>query len=187
MSKVQGLIGYPQTAGSPGGAAYDEKNIRRRVYDALNVLMAMDIITKDKKEISWQGLPTAPASQLERLKQERSRLRARVAQQQAYLKVCLSYYPCQPQVMQHMPSAHCILKAGPKLWHNLLPIFSVDRVVAELHQQNRWLTKQVVWATGPCACKEAHVSSCSNGGEADDVRGCGQCRRRASNMRRTGT
>ncbi len=25
---------------------YDEKNIRRRIYDALNVLMAMDIITK---------------------------------------------------------------------------------------------------------------------------------------------
>ncbi|CAJ0747383.1 14078_t:CDS:2 [Entrophospora sp. SA101] len=29
----------------------DQKNIRRRVYDALNVLMAMDIIAKDKKEI----------------------------------------------------------------------------------------------------------------------------------------
>jgi hypothetical protein len=36
---------------------HDDKNIRRRVYDALNVLMAMDIITKDKKEITWQGLP----------------------------------------------------------------------------------------------------------------------------------
>ena len=36
---------------------FDEKNIRRRVYDALNVLMAMDIISKDKKEITWRGLP----------------------------------------------------------------------------------------------------------------------------------
>ena len=27
----------------------DEKNIRRRAYDALNVLTAMDIIAKDKK------------------------------------------------------------------------------------------------------------------------------------------
>ena len=36
---------------------FDEKNIRRRVYDALNVLMAMDIITKEKKEILWRGLP----------------------------------------------------------------------------------------------------------------------------------
>ena len=30
---------------------FDEKNIRRRIYDALNVLMAMDIITRDKKNI----------------------------------------------------------------------------------------------------------------------------------------
>ena len=34
------------------------KNIRRRVYDALNVLCAMNIISKDKKEIRWIGLPT---------------------------------------------------------------------------------------------------------------------------------
>jgi transcription factor Dp-1 len=36
---------------------HDDKNIRRRVYDALNVLMAMNIITKNKKEITWRGLP----------------------------------------------------------------------------------------------------------------------------------
>ncbi|KAK4511227.1 uncharacterized protein ATC70_012441 [Mucor velutinosus] len=34
----------------------DQKNIRRRVYDALNVLMAMEIITKDRKQIKWLGL-----------------------------------------------------------------------------------------------------------------------------------
>ncbi|KAI9495923.1 E2F/DP family winged-helix DNA-binding domain-containing protein [Zychaea mexicana] len=38
---------------------YDQKNIRRRVYDALNVLMAMDIIAKDKKEIRWLGIPAS--------------------------------------------------------------------------------------------------------------------------------
>lgn len=36
----------------------DQKNIRRRVYDALNVLMALHIISKDKKEIRWIGLPS---------------------------------------------------------------------------------------------------------------------------------
>lgn len=35
----------------------DHKNIRRRVYDALNVLMAIDVIVKDKKEIRWLGIP----------------------------------------------------------------------------------------------------------------------------------
>ena len=28
--------------------SYDQKNVRRRVYDALNVLMAMNIISKEK-------------------------------------------------------------------------------------------------------------------------------------------
>ncbi|KAI8097315.1 E2F/DP family winged-helix DNA-binding domain-containing protein [Halteromyces radiatus] len=37
---------------------FDQKNIRRRVYDALNVLMAMNIIVKDKKEIKWLGIPS---------------------------------------------------------------------------------------------------------------------------------
>ncbi|KAI9478591.1 MAG: E2F/DP family winged-helix DNA-binding domain-containing protein [Benjaminiella poitrasii] len=36
---------------------YDQKNIRRRVYDALNVLTATSIITKDKKVIKWLGMP----------------------------------------------------------------------------------------------------------------------------------
>ena len=51
-------------------ASYDEKNIRRRVYDALNVLMAMDIITKEKKEITWKGLPTAATQDLDMLQRE---------------------------------------------------------------------------------------------------------------------
>lgn len=41
------------------GSLVDEKNIRRRVYDSLNVLMAMGIIEKDKKLITWRGLAMA--------------------------------------------------------------------------------------------------------------------------------
>lgn len=47
--------------------AYDQKNIRRRVYDALNVLMAMNIISKEKKEIKWIGLPTNSAQECQGL------------------------------------------------------------------------------------------------------------------------
>lgn len=67
-------------------AQSDEKNIRRRVYDALNVLMAMGIIKKQKKTILWVGLPqiessskwtsqVAEASELGRLRKERDRMR----------------------------------------------------------------------------------------------------------------
>ena len=50
-----------------GFQAYDQKNIRRRVYDALNVLMAMNIISKEKKEIRWIGLPTNSAQECQNL------------------------------------------------------------------------------------------------------------------------
>lgn len=45
----------------------DHKNIRRRVYDALNVLMAMNIISKEKKEIRWLGLPTNSAQECQHI------------------------------------------------------------------------------------------------------------------------
>lgn len=37
----------------------EHKNIKRRVYDAFNVLVAMNIIAKEKKEIRWVGLPSS--------------------------------------------------------------------------------------------------------------------------------
>ncbi|KAL6509019.1 hypothetical protein OROGR_023126 [Orobanche gracilis] len=64
---------------------YDEKNIRRRVYDALNVLMAMDILSKDKKEIQWKGLPRTTLDDIEELKTERHGLRNRIEKKAAYL------------------------------------------------------------------------------------------------------
>ncbi|NXQ51958.1 TFDP2 factor, partial [Anthoscopus minutus] len=78
-------------------SAYDQKNIRRRVYDALNVLMAMNIISKEKKEIRWIGLPTNSAQEcqnlevkgekqkrIERIKQKRAQLQELLLQQIAF-------------------------------------------------------------------------------------------------------
>lgn len=62
---------------------YDEKNIRRRVYDALNVLMAMDIISKDKKEIQWKGLPRTSLNDIEELK---------VSLHSAFLILCIKHF-----------------------------------------------------------------------------------------------
>ncbi|CAA0837415.1 Transcription factor-like protein DPB [Striga hermonthica] len=70
---------------TPNQQQYDEKNIRRRVYDALNVLMAMDIISKDRKEIQWKGLPRTSSSDIEELKTECIRLRNRIEKKAAYL------------------------------------------------------------------------------------------------------
>ncbi|KAG7980731.1 hypothetical protein I3843_05G198600 [Carya illinoinensis] len=71
---------------SPDQQQYDEKKIRRRVYDALNVLMAMDIISKDKKGIQWKGLPRTSLNDIEELKTERLGLRNRLEKKAAYLQ-----------------------------------------------------------------------------------------------------
>ncbi|XP_024031259.1 transcription factor-like protein DPA isoform X2 [Morus notabilis] len=64
---------------------FDEKNIRRRVYDALNVLMALEIITRDKKEIQWKGLPSTDIKELEELKAVRVKLVNMIRKKAAYL------------------------------------------------------------------------------------------------------
>lgn len=72
---------------SPNEAhVYDQKNIRRRVYDALNVLMAMNIISKEKKEIKWIGLPTNSAQECQNLEVERQRRLERIKQKQSQLQ-----------------------------------------------------------------------------------------------------
>lgn len=63
-----------------------EKNVRRRVYDALNVLMAMDIITREKKEIRWKGLSTTQTKDLEEFKAMHVQLRTRIVRKATYLK-----------------------------------------------------------------------------------------------------
>jgi hypothetical protein len=65
---------------------YDQKNIRRRVYDALNVLMAMNIISKEKKEIKWLGLPTNSLQEFQTLEAEKQRRLERIKQKTQQLQ-----------------------------------------------------------------------------------------------------
>lgn len=73
---------------------FDEKNIRRRVYDALNVLMAMDIIAKEKKDIMWKGLPTAAKQDLDSVQKEIDYRSYQVEQKKEALKEALVQQVC---------------------------------------------------------------------------------------------
>ncbi|KAH7867137.1 hypothetical protein Vadar_029315 [Vaccinium darrowii] len=64
----------------------EEKNIRRRVYDALNVLMALDVIVKEGKEIRWKGLPSTDVKDMEQNKALREKLMNQIGKKAAYLK-----------------------------------------------------------------------------------------------------
>ncbi|KAL5182021.1 Transcription factor-like protein DPB [Glycine soja] len=91
---------------TPDQQQYDEKNIRRRVYDALNVLMAMDIISKDKKEIQWKGLPRTSLSDMEELKSERLGLRNRIEKKAAYLQELEEQYIGLQKLIQRNEQLH---------------------------------------------------------------------------------
>lgn len=61
---------------------YDQKNIRWCVYDVLNVLMVMNIIFKEKKEIKWIGLFINLVQECQNLEVERQRRFERIKQKQ---------------------------------------------------------------------------------------------------------
>lgn len=86
--------------GEPRGK-YDEKNIRRRVYDALNVLMAMDIISKEKKEISWRGLPTNAHHDLDMLQREGHYRQQEVERKRESLRELLVQQVCFRNLVEH--------------------------------------------------------------------------------------
>ncbi|KNA18525.1 hypothetical protein SOVF_069940 isoform A [Spinacia oleracea] len=86
---------------------YDEKNIRRRVYDALNVLMAMDIISKDKKEIQWRGLPRTSLNDIEELKAERVGLRNRIEKKAVYLRELEEQFIGYQNLIQRNQQLYC--------------------------------------------------------------------------------
>ncbi|OEU15276.1 E2F_TDP-domain-containing protein, partial [Fragilariopsis cylindrus CCMP1102] len=79
---------------------FDEKNIRRRVYDALNVLMAMDIISKEKKEITWKGLPTAAKQDMDSMKKEIEYRKYQIEQKRESLRDLLIQQVCLRNLVQ---------------------------------------------------------------------------------------
>ncbi len=90
----------------PSNEAGDEKNIRRRVYDALNVLIAINVIERDKdlKLLRWNGLSgfncsddpieSHPPTLIE-LQLERDRLKASVELKTTQVEAQMFRLVCQ--------------------------------------------------------------------------------------------
>jgi transcription factor Dp-1 len=107
------------TAVDPG---YDEKSkrsaggeagIRRRVYDALNVLMAMDIITKEKKNILWRGLPTNTEQEGARLQMDLNSRSERMDRKRQHLQDLVSQQISFKQLIERNRSPASAAAAAP--------------------------------------------------------------------------
>ena len=76
-----------------GGGSCVFEPVPSRAYDALNVLTAMDIIAKDKKDIQWKGFPPMVGDGGERTSgasagrdKEKARLKSKIDQKSKDLK-----------------------------------------------------------------------------------------------------
>eukprot|EP00035_Acanthoeca_spectabilis_P022962 m.446873 g.446873 ORF g.446873 m.446873 type:complete len:319 (-) comp19434_c0_seq1:134-1090(-) len=85
------------------------KNIRRRVYDALNVLMAMNIISKEKKEIRWIGLPNNSMQEYTHMEELRNRKVERIHRKKQHLHELLLQSVAYKNLL-----AHNAKKAAPE-------------------------------------------------------------------------
>lgn len=85
---------------------FDEKNIRRRVYDALNVLMAMDIISKEKKEITWRGLPSVGNRKVTDIRDEIEMREMQIARKQEAVRELLVQQVCFRNLVWHNHHRH---------------------------------------------------------------------------------
>jgi Transcription factor DP/E2F/DP family winged-helix DNA-binding domain len=73
-------------------AQVDDKNIRRRIYDALNVLMALDIISKEGKEIRWNGMDFSPENEFSHLHATKTAIERRIFEKKKKLRELLLQY-----------------------------------------------------------------------------------------------
>ncbi|XP_061074150.1 transcription factor Dp-2 isoform X2 [Conger conger] len=94
-------------------SVYDQKNIRRRVYDALNVLMAMNIISKERKEIRWIGLPTNSAQECQNLELEKQKRMERIRQKRAQLQELILQQIAFKSLVQRNQASEAASQASP--------------------------------------------------------------------------
>ena len=98
---------------------YDHKNIRRRVYDALNVLMAIDIIRKDKKEIRWLGLPSGASQDVKILEAEKAALEKRVSEKRRVLSELVQrHVALRALISRNQRTEAANLKSSARLIHS---------------------------------------------------------------------
>ncbi|XP_021289601.1 transcription factor-like protein DPA isoform X2 [Herrania umbratica] len=140
---------------------FHEKNVRRRVYDALNVLMALDIITREKKEIRWKGLSTTTqAKSLEELKALHVQLMARIAKKAAYLKdveeQTSPHATVEIEISEDMQLVHLDFNSTPFSLHDDAYVLKLMRYYQRPESRNTSQSSSI--HSSSSSCKATRVS-----------------------------
>ena len=79
----------------------EDKNIRRRLYDALNVLEAVNVIEKGNKDITWKGMPEDELIEHERLAAELAKRMKKIRQKDDELRERLVQYVAHQNLVRY--------------------------------------------------------------------------------------
>ncbi|CAD7696734.1 unnamed protein product [Ostreobium quekettii] len=88
----------------------DNDNLRRRVYDVLNVLDAVGVIKKEEKQICWRGLPESIALLADQLRTEKAKLQEAVDEKRARLAQLAESFSALEGIVkrnEHRPIDRC--------------------------------------------------------------------------------
>ncbi len=80
------------------------QNIRRRVYDAINVCISAGLLERHKKEICWRGPKNG---EIDRLRAQREALQKSIEQKRATLKVRKGSVSATPPFANFRHSSRC--------------------------------------------------------------------------------
>ncbi|KNC81818.1 hypothetical protein SARC_05882 [Sphaeroforma arctica JP610] len=80
---------------------FDHKNIRRRVYDALNILQALHIIDRQRKLLVWQGFPQDSKVTVKKLIEDKAMRAHQLAEKKAALDEKILQKVMLSQVFEH--------------------------------------------------------------------------------------
>ncbi|KCV72215.1 hypothetical protein H696_01615 [Fonticula alba] len=91
-----------------------QKNIRRRVYDAINVLAALGILSKGpSKKIRWIGFSRSKVTSITSLERERNDLRARMLAKRLELQSLMAEHVCLRNLSQQRNAGDTAPAADP--------------------------------------------------------------------------
>lgn len=85
----------------------------------MNVLMAMEIISKEKKEIRWKGLPTNAQHDLEGLEQERQRLEQSIKRKREQLEQLIEQQVTYSNLVKRNSEEEERAKSGAAMPHDI--------------------------------------------------------------------
>jgi Transcription factor DP/E2F/DP family winged-helix DNA-binding domain len=93
----------------------DDKNIRRRLYDALNVLEAVNVIEKENKDITWKGMPEDDLAEYNRLAAEHEKRMKVIRQKDDELRERLVQHVAYQNLVRYNMRRAPIVRAAKKI------------------------------------------------------------------------